>query len=115
MSKTAKKFQILIKDERDETCNEMYRDTILQLEVYGPRPEHALHNAEVFLHLPSALVCLYDGFCSVFRTRTYSIKTVILFLLCDGIPVSVINGTFCRFLIFSGMVHLDEALKTRLT
>ncbi len=51
MSKTAKKFQILIKDERDETCNEMYRDTILQLEVYGPRLEHALHNAEVFLHM----------------------------------------------------------------
>ena len=35
MSKTAKKFQILMKDERDETCNEMYRDTILQDSVYS--------------------------------------------------------------------------------
>ena len=104
-------LQISVKDERDKTRNEMCNDTFLPFEIYRACLKLALHDAEAFLDLPSALVHLYDGFRPIIQTRAYGIKTVEPFFLGDGIFVDVINDMFCNFPIFCGMFCLDEAFR----
>lgn len=110
-SKTRTKLflQIAKYDQRKEARCKVCSNPNIPLQIYRPRFEFVLHDAEAFLDLPSTMVDLDDVLRRVIQVCSDSIKPIIALLFSDLIFVKRIYCFLCEF---AAACHGDAVYET---